>query len=550
MVSHAVGRVTIKGYAWRVCLGGLAFVTLIGCDEFPVAESPDAQPAVIRPEKAVTHITAPLDDRAWVDYLKAANERHAKGVTADNNWEVAVRRAVGPDATNDNTRATYFEMLGVPIPIGTASTSPRFAPLTGTARSQFAQLDGVWVVDDFPELAEWLRQNEEALDRLAEGARRTHCYLPYLATAPGYRETLASLRSRFAGASAATRDVILKELVSGLNTNSGPLARHYPLTLRLLGDHQDVARGFFARAMFRLGKNDVASARQDLIVLHHIAHLTSQGMLPQWVVASSLEQLAARGDAALLASEALSPGDAEECLRALTTMPTLVPVADKIDIDDRHVALDAMQFAAANERLALSELERFQDDRIDLVAAIIGTVNWNLAMRALNDRFDRLVAAARQPDPVRRQTAFEAMRRARREFETWTGASLIVALENALESEADELAQWLAEVYFVRSSTPGVIGLEIEAKARRDVIRAGFAAHLYRLEKGHLPETIDDLTPRLRQLPLDGFTGKPLLFRPSPAGLVIYSVGRNGVDDLDVAAAEDKKTDDIRILVK
>ncbi len=60
----------------------------------------------------------------------------------------------------------------------------------------------------------------------------------------------------------------------------------------------------------------------------------------------------------------------------------------------------------------------------------------------------------------------------------------------------------------------------------------GLACERYRLATGAWPKSLTDLQPDyLKEIPLDPYTGQALLFRQLPDGVVIYSVGVNGVDD-------------------
>jgi hypothetical protein len=64
--------------------------------------------------------------------------------------------------------------------------------------------------------------------------------------------------------------------------------------------------------------------------------------------------------------------------------------------------------------------------------------------------------------------------------------------------------------------------------ARARVTRAGLAVLKYRQEKGALPNGLNDLG--MGDL-LDPFTGKPLIYRTTPVGFILYSVGENLKDD-------------------
>lgn len=60
--------------------------------------------------------------------------------------------------------------------------------------------------------------------------------------------------------------------------------------------------------------------------------------------------------------------------------------------------------------------------------------------------------------------------------------------------------------------------------------RLAFALAAYRAHHGRYPEKLTDLA-YLGDVPDDLFSGKPLVYRPSSDGYVLYSVGANARDD-------------------
>jgi len=63
-------------------------------------------------------------------------------------------------------------------------------------------------------------------------------------------------------------------------------------------------------------------------------------------------------------------------------------------------------------------------------------------------------------------------------------------------------------------------------------LQAALGCERYRLAHGKWPTTLDAIVPQyLSAVPLDPFSGQPLLYRLLPDGVAIYSVGANGVDD-------------------
>lgn len=62
--------------------------------------------------------------------------------------------------------------------------------------------------------------------------------------------------------------------------------------------------------------------------------------------------------------------------------------------------------------------------------------------------------------------------------------------------------------------------------------RAGLACRLYKNRMGRYPERLDELVPGLlKEVPIDPFTGKPLVYRREGEGFIVYSLGSNEKDD-------------------
>jgi hypothetical protein len=71
-----------------------------------------------------------------------------------------------------------------------------------------------------------------------------------------------------------------------------------------------------------------------------------------------------------------------------------------------------------------------------------------------------------------------------------------------------------------------------EHMARLDSARLALAALRYQAKHGKLPGKLDALAPDfVDSLPPDPFSGKPLLYRATDDGFVLYAVGENGQDD-------------------
>ena len=82
------------------------------------------------------------------------------------------------------------------------------------------------------------------------------------------------------------------------------------------------------------------------------------------------------------------------------------------------------------------------------------------------------------------------------------------------------------------------------------------ALEQFRNKNGRLPQKLEELAPAfLAEVPKDPFTGSELLYHPLPNGYVIYSVGRDLIDDggkeePDSTKARFESTYDITFIVE
>jgi len=75
------------------------------------------------------------------------------------------------------------------------------------------------------------------------------------------------------------------------------------------------------------------------------------------------------------------------------------------------------------------------------------------------------------------------------------------------------------------------VKVDFRARTQRRLALVALAARLYAADHNdQLPASLDDLVPNyLPAIPMDGMSGKPLLFKTDPPR--VYSVGDDGVDD-------------------
>jgi len=76
------------------------------------------------------------------------------------------------------------------------------------------------------------------------------------------------------------------------------------------------------------------------------------------------------------------------------------------------------------------------------------------------------------------------------------------------------------------------VTFQAEGRASLRTAQLGLALEAFRGQSGSYPDSLHALVPDiLAELPVDPFSGKNLLYRLSEKELVVYSVGKNGMDD-------------------
>ena len=68
--------------------------------------------------------------------------------------------------------------------------------------------------------------------------------------------------------------------------------------------------------------------------------------------------------------------------------------------------------------------------------------------------------------------------------------------------------------------------------ARHQNVRAAIGLAAYHHDHGRYPKQLSQLRPKyMKQLPTVHYSGKPLIYKPTDDGYLVYSVGPNGKDD-------------------
>jgi hypothetical protein len=347
-----------------------------------------------------------------------------------------------------------------------------------------------WRAEQFPPLANWLKQNESPLDLVIQASERPQYYSPVLVT------------------------------------NQGPGVGGGPLVGMLLPDVQharDLARALCYRAMLQLGEGRPREAWRDLEAAHRLARLVSQtGPLVSHLVGIAIDQMALRADAMLLHDPSLTAEELQEIRSFLLALSPPCNMRRGIDTFERLMALDSIvhlaRHGAGGQLPAIGNL-------------LLQTgINWNIPLEMANGWYDKLDAALDHPTIAERNAAMAAIDT---EIQGIVGQFSAGTIAKALFS-GRERSEAVGEVFlalFLPAISAAQHAEDRTATSLR-LLQVAAALAIHRAEEGAYPAALDSLPPPLLEgLPVDPFTEKPFHYELRGDGYVLWSVGRDFQDD-------------------
>ncbi len=313
-----------------------------------------------------TRITGPLTADGQIDYFKALEQRNypPEMQTDDNGFRVLVRTfgRLGKD-DQDWTIAQKYEKLGLDPKILPTMTIPR-APdkivdeyfkakgenIPNDTRTRLQNLS--WTLNDYPMLADWLKESDAPLDTVAEAIRKPIFFTPLL-------QNPESIRS---GKPQCLLALLLPDIQS----------------LR------DIARMFAARATYRVGQGNIDGAIDDKLTIIRFGRLLpTSGSLIHYLVGIAIEGVGLAVPVGANPKHPLTKEQIQRLLNGLDALPPRAPINDAYEFE-RYAVLDMIQ-----------TFFRSGDFRgIDTVLAKLGPLarlsNQNIIYRRTNNAFDEL----------------------------------------------------------------------------------------------------------------------------------------------------------------
>ncbi|MCL2639733.1 MAG: hypothetical protein FWD53_02705 [Phycisphaerales bacterium] len=481
-----------------------------------LAQGPKKIPFTIG--KETTIITAPLHTNGTPDYVAAINERYRKGITPENNAFVAWLEVIGTDSISEKRRAQMLKMCGAKESPSLWTEYGDFLKRRGIveAAAKAAEDDQtkatkrLWDAKDFPLVAEWLKENDAALDKTKEAFSRSKYWMPSVA---------------YNGRSMIS--VLLPSL---------PMMK-------------PAANGLCARATLRAKAGDFDGFLSDVMAVKRMARHVSQKTTIACLVGVAIDSIASRCIGAVAGSGILSAKQCAELEKAINALEPLPRIWEAVDISERWYALDNVAMLTTDrekqpdsdllfEGLPLTKGPPFSQV-VDLAS-----VDWDAVMKRINRVYDTLLEHMKKTDwEEMKRESDKLISQETEGLGTDPKLGIFGAVSVAWLKKREEGGGETREAYTHRIGG-GMISLSVsstlgsaEILYRRSVMehemaKSVIAASRYRAEEGQWPEGLDALVPEyLKEVPTDMYSGKNVLYVRGEKGIRVYSVGPNRQDD-------------------
>lgn len=481
--------------------------------------------------KDTTYVVGPFDKYGYIDYEAALNAEMSKGVTTENNANVLLVQAFGPYPEGSELPLEYYRWLDIQVlPKGgdyvvkVEDYVVKQLGLSGDRLTAFYDAQGdatrrPWAAKDVQPLADWLKLNEKPLALVLEATKR-----------PEYFNPMTSQRQ------------------------PGEPSNLIGTLLPTVQRNRELATALTARAMLRLHAGKLDDAWDDLLACHRLGRLVSRGAtLIEGLVGIAICQIAHNASLALLDRPALTSKKAAQCLKDLRALPKAGPLTDKIGVAERMMGLDALQnirrYGPGADPLGRLLGEEFAFPSKQKVFEVI---DWTAVMQTMNARYDRFAEVLGTKDRTARTKAydkFEAeLAAVKKEFGDEAKIKKILEGKDAGKALGKAFGEALMSLL-----SPAIHKVQ-QAYDRADQtavnLQLAFALAAHQKDTGRYPAKLADLAPKyLAAVPDDLFTGKPLVYKPSEKGYLLYSFGVDGKDDGGQTYGDDPAGDDLPVKV-
>ncbi len=503
---------------------------------------PATRPAKIKItiSRKTTYVLGPINADGTINYVAAINKMSSKGVTPQNNAAIPLIHAVGPEKIPKQVRVQTFKILKMRLlpekgeyfqdledyeqvraeKAGTESDSDAVEQQLGRV------MRAPWSAKDYPLVADWLKVNEKPLVLAVAASKRPRYYIPLLS---------------------------LSKPPWMLDAFLPPICQFRRMSIALT-----------VRAMLKAGSGDIAAARADLLVIHRLARLIGQGpMLIDRLVAASIETTACDAASVLATSGRLAAAQAKAHLADLQSLPALPGVTEAIDNTERFFGLDSVMLLSRQGMAGLKALTGTIDQQAEKLPEQRLSLDWDMFLVKVNQLYDRQMVVFRKNSFAERKQASAAYERSLTELKIKVGKigpkgwkqleRKIKTLSGKPTAARREVSETMADllVSIIMPNISRASEIHDRVVMQRRLTEVALALAVCKAERRRYPRNLVELKPKyLKEIPDDLFTEKPLRYKRTDKGYLLYSVGPNMKDDGGRGRDEGKDCDDIVVKTK
>lgn len=488
---------------------------------------------------ATTYLTQPLDQNGVPDYLAAIESRLSAGVTADNNFWTLVWPALGnAEHSSPEYLRAVERKLNVQIPEQGLYRELWVRENPEQNMALHKQLDAAlqqpWKRAEQPAISNWLDQNSEFLSVVERACRRSHTYSPLVSSGEG------------------------SSLVYVL--------------LAHVQRSRDICRMLICRSMLRMGEGDTEAAWQDLLTSYRLAGQVEQGYsLIERLVGIAIRSMTASAVATWMNHAGLSADELAAHREELVPLLDIPSFAGCVDEGERFMVLQlaialsdgtfpSQDFestfflqavlSTGNETRTESPQEselikQLGRSRGPLMRYLLTCSDINATLRTLNENYDLLADAIRQPTHPQRVAALSALS-VTIDDDARIANSGVRLLEEFVFATDEDLKTLPGRV-LLGTMAPALTNIAeayTRGEARSATLIAAFRIAEEIQRTGKVPMNFNEISA---ELPRDPYTEQPLHLRVTPGEVLIYSYGRNSRNDAGKSFGEGEGTDDVGV---
>lgn len=497
----------------------------------------------VSPETTV--ITEPLFPDGRVDYGSAINEINGRGVTPETNSVIPFAKLIGGDWYDDlepEQFALFCERLGVkPEDLKPNFTDPVFIDYDNACEDYLTEMEKNWTAEANGQEA--IDAVSERIDQLKDEIERVEYTL--------YDEPWSAEKYPFAARWLEKNDEVLASMAIVIERPDW----YHPLTttadtslvemlLPLVSEYREIARTFASRAMLRIDRGELDAAWRDIRTIKQLArHTAGDAFLISYLLGAAIEGVAFSPTAALLAHPSLDDQRRRKIIEEidqLGRMPMLVE--SSAWTTEHYFGLEFIQLIPRHG-FEITEGYYYMDNRISpydraMRNVLRRRINWDAILRRFNEYVKEQAEVMKGPNRPNRIRELEAVNHR----QISKDASGRPNLANLIFTSNPTDRVWNNVFLNLSTTYPIVAKVEDRLIAWQRILEIVWRLALYRDKQREYPDSLDilmkeplGLDPPSADLLEDPFseTGQ-FQYKKNPdgeEGYLIYSIGRNNVDD-------------------